>query len=52
MDISGELDAAAHGQLQEEFPEPELGQVAALLQSFWNGEEIHVTPTLLPWGRQ
>lgn len=50
--LDGELDAAAHGQLQEEFPEPELGQVAALLQSFWNGEEIHVTPTLLPWGRQ
>lgn len=32
--FNGELDAAAHGQLQEELPEPELGQVAALLQRF------------------
>lgn len=32
--FNGELDAAAHGQLQEEFPEPELGQVTALLQRF------------------
>jgi len=32
--FDGELDAAAHGQLQEEFSEPELGQVTALLQCF------------------
>jgi len=30
--LNGELDSAAHGQLQEELPEPQLGQVAALLQ--------------------
>lgn len=38
--FDGELDAAAHGQLQEELPKPELGQVTALLQRFWNAEEI------------
>lgn len=30
--LNGELDSAAHGELQEEFSEPELGQVTALLQ--------------------
>lgn len=36
--FNGELDAAAHCQLQEELPEPELGQVTALLQRFCNTE--------------
>lgn len=30
--LNRELDPAAHGQLQEELPKPELGEVAALLQ--------------------
>lgn len=50
--LDGELDAAAHGQLQEELPEPELGQVTALLQSFCNTQRIPVTPMLHPWGWQ
>ena len=36
--LDGELDPAAHGQLQEELPEPQLGQVAAVLQGLWGGE--------------
>lgn len=30
--LDGELDPAAHRELQEELPEPELGEVTALLQ--------------------
>lgn len=38
--LDGELDPATHGELQEELSEPELGQVAALLQGLWTvGEE-------------
>lgn len=33
--LNGELDSAAHGELQEEFSEPELGQITALLQGLW-----------------
>lgn len=33
--LNGELDSAAHGQLQEELSEPQLGEVAALLQGLW-----------------
>ena len=33
--LNGELDPAAHGELQEELPEPELGEVATLLQGFY-----------------
>ena len=33
--LDGELDSAAHGQLQEELSEPQLGQVTALLQGLW-----------------
>lgn len=33
--LNRELDAATHGQLQEELSEPQLGQVAALLQGLW-----------------
>lgn len=51
--LDGELDAAAHGQLQEELPEPELGQVTALLQSFCNTQRIPVTPRYTPgYGRE
>lgn len=48
--LDGELDAAAHGQLQEELPEPELGQVTALLQSFCNAQRIPVSPHYTPGG--
>lgn len=48
--LDGELDATAHGQLQEELPEPELGQITALLQSLWNADRIHVSPMLSPLG--
>lgn len=30
--LNGELDSTAHGQLQEELSEPQLGKVTALLQ--------------------
>lgn len=33
--LNGELDSTAHGELQEELSEPQLGQVAALLQGLW-----------------
>lgn len=36
--LDGELDAATHGQLQEELSEPQLGQVAALLQGLWTAD--------------
>jgi hypothetical protein len=35
--LNGELDPPAHGQLQEELSEPQLGKVTALLQCFLKG---------------
>ena len=35
--LNGELDPPAHGQLQEELAEPQLGKVTALLQCFLSG---------------
>lgn len=39
--LNGELDTAPHGELQEELPEPQLGQVTALLKCLWNRKLIH-----------
>lgn len=36
--FNGELDPAAHSQLQEKLPEPELGEVTTLLQCFYMEE--------------
>ena len=38
--LDGELDPAAHGELQEELPEPQLGQVTALLQGLCGRKAI------------
>lgn len=52
--LDGELDPAAHCELQEELPEPELGKVATLLQGLCIGrgrgellrETLHLTAVL------
>ena len=43
--LDGELDPAAHGQLQEELPEPQLRQVTAVLQGLWGESSGSVVNT-------
>lgn len=40
--LNGELDPPAHGQLQEELSEPQLGKVTALLQCFTEIYQVSV----------
>ena len=35
--LNGELDTLTHRQLQEELPEPQLGEVTALPKGAWGG---------------
>jgi len=46
--LDGELDPATHGELQEELSEPQLGQVAALLQGLCTRTHTHTHTHTLP----
>ena len=41
--LDGELDPAAHGELQEELPEPELGEIAAHLKGLCRSNQTTLT---------